>query len=83
MAHHASAIKRIKADEKKRLKNRYKRKTCTTLIKKLRSIKEKKEATAQLNVVFSHLDKLVKHNIFHKNKSANIKSNLYLHINAL
>ena len=43
----------------------------------------KKEAEKLLVNVTSLLDKLAKNNIIHKNKSANLKSKLYKHVNSL
>lgn len=83
MANHASAIKRIRSNETKRLRNRYQLKSCRTAIKKLRKIKIHEEATSALNEINSMLDKLVKRNIIHKNKSASKKSQLAKHVNQL
>ena len=43
MAHHASAKKRIRQDAKRRLRNRYYKKTTRTAIATLREIEEKKD----------------------------------------
>lgn len=76
MANHKSAIKRIRANATKRLRNRYQAKTTRNAIKKLRSAKSKAEASALLPSVISMLDKLAKRNVIHKNKAANNKSKL-------
>lgn len=83
MANHQSALKRIRANEAKRLRNRYQAKTCRTFIKKLNSTKSKQEAESLLREVFSMLDKLVKSNIIHRNKAANSKSALAKLVNNL
>ena len=44
MAHHKSAKKRMRQDAKKRLHNRYYKKSARTAIKKLREMEDKKEA---------------------------------------
>ena len=44
---------------------------------------EKSAAEALLPKVTAMLDKLAKHNIMHKNKAANLKSSIQLHVNAL
>ena len=75
MANHKSALKRIRSNEAKRLRNRYQHKTTRNAIKKLRE-SNKKEASEQLPTVISMLDKLAKNNIIHKNKAANLKSQL-------
>ena len=83
MAHHASAKKRIRQTEKRRLVNRYYKKTARTSMKKLREMKDPAEAAPFLLKVISMLDKLAKNNNIHKNKAANLKSGLTLHVNRL
>ncbi len=83
MAHHKSAIKRIRQSAKKRLQNRFYGKTTRNLISKLRDTKEKKEAQKLLPEVVSQLDKLAKRNQIHWRKAANLKSSLSLHVNKL
>ena len=83
MAHHLSAKKRIRQAEKKRLHNRYYRKSTRTAIGKLRAMTEQKDATEFFPKVVSMIDKLVKKNIWHRNKAANLKSKLQKHVNAL
>lgn len=83
MAHHKSALKRIRQDERKRLRNRYYRKSTRTSIKKLREMNEKAEAEKFLPKVISMIDKLAKRNIWHKNKAGHLKRSLMKHINAL
>ena len=76
MANHKSAIKRIRQNEKRRTRNRYYHKTARNAVQKLRNETEKTQAQASLPKVTSMLDKLVKRNIIHKNKAANLKSKL-------
>jgi small subunit ribosomal protein S20 len=83
MANHKSALKRIRANETKRLRNKYYHKTTRNAIKNLRSTTDKKVASEQLANVVSMLDKLAKRNIIHKNKAANLKSSLTKHVNAI
>ncbi len=83
MANHKSAIKRIRSNETKRLHNRYYHKTTRNAIKTLRETSDKSAATEMLPNVISMLDKLAKRNIIHKNKAANLKSSLTLHVNHL
>jgi small subunit ribosomal protein S20 len=52
-------------------------------VRKLRALTDKAEAEKMYPVVQKMLDKLAKNNIIHKNKAANIKSGLALHINKL
>lgn len=83
MANHKSALKRIRSNEAKRLRNRYQHKTTRTFIKRLRNTTDKTEAEALLKTVTSMLDKLAKRNIIHKNKAANNKSKLTRLVNSL
>tara|TARA_B100000927_G_scaffold130789_1_gene105272 strand:+ start:243 stop:494 length:252 start_codon:yes stop_codon:yes gene_type:complete len=76
MANHKSALKRIRSNDKKRLRNRFQHKTARNAIRKLRSLTTKKEANKQFPEVVSLVDKLAKKNIIHANKAANIKSKL-------
>ena len=83
MANHKSASKRIRSNESKHLRNKHQHKTTRNAIKNLRSAEKKKDAEALLSNVCSMVDKLAKNNIIHKNKAANIKSKLTLHVAAL
>jgi len=76
MANHKSAEKRIRANEVKRVRNRYQHKTTRTQIKKLRSLTVKTEAETLLKEVSSMIDKLAKKNVIHWKKAANQKSKL-------
>ena len=77
MAHHKSAIKRIRSDEAKRLRNKYYLKTTRTFIKKLRKATAKEEAEELYKKVSGMLDKLAKRNIIHKNNASNKKASLH------
>ncbi|MCB9251684.1 MAG: 30S ribosomal protein S20 [Flavobacteriales bacterium] len=83
MANHKSSIKRIRSNNTKRLRNRYQHKSTRTVIKAIRKSSSKADASSLLPKVFSMLDKLVKRNIIHKNKSANQKSKLSKFVNAM
>ncbi len=83
MAHHLSAKKRIRQNEKRRIENRYYAKTARNAINKLRSTENKEEAMKMYPQVVSMIDKLAKRNQFHKNKADNLKSKLMKHINKL
>jgi len=83
MANHKSAIKRIRQNQVKRLRNRYYATTTRTFIKRLRGLSGKQEAETLYQKVSSMLDNLVKRNIIHKNKAANNKSKLAKFVNSL
>jgi len=83
MANHKSALKRIRANNAKRLRNRFQLKTTRGYVKKLRTLKDKAAAQTLFIEVSSMLDKLAKKNIIHKNKAANNKSKLARFVNSL
>jgi small subunit ribosomal protein S20 len=83
MANHKSAIKRIREQETRRLRNRYYGKTMRNAVRKLRTTTDKGEATSMYPGITKLIDKLAKVNIIHKNKASNLKSKLALYINKL
>lgn len=83
MANHKSSLKRIRQDKVKTLHNKYYAKTMRNAVRKLRAMTDKEEAVKLYPTVQKMLDKLAKTNIIHKNKAANLKSSLALHINSL
>lgn len=83
MANHKSALKRIRSNEAKRLRNRYQAKTTRTFVKRLRQTEDKAVAQELFKKVASMLDRLAKKNIIHKNKAANNKSKLAKFVNGL
>ncbi len=83
MANHKSAEKRIRANELKRVRNRYQHKTTRTFIKRLKGTSVKSEAQELYNKVASMIDKLAKKGVIHKRKAANQKSKLSKHVSKL
>ena len=83
MANHKSALKRIRSNDAKRLRNRYQHKTARNAIKRLKSTEDKSEAAKGLPEIISMIDKLAKKNIIHNNKAANLKSQLTKHVAAM
>ncbi|MBQ0053897.1 MAG: 30S ribosomal protein S20 [Bacteroidales bacterium] len=83
MANHASADKRTRQNNTRRLHNRYYVKTTRNAIKALRNTTDKTAALALLPKVYAMLDKLAKTNIIHKNKAANLKSGIAVYVNTL
>jgi len=83
MAHHKSALKRIRQTEARNEHNKYYAKTVRNMIKSLRNTTEKDAAAEMLPKVSSYLDKLAKKNIIHDNKASNLKSGLAKHVNSL
>ena len=83
MANHKSAINRIRANNSKRLANRYYAKTMRNALKNIKMINDKSAAQQKLPEVVSIIDRLSKKGISHKNKAANLKSGLMKRINNL
>jgi small subunit ribosomal protein S20 len=83
MANHKSSLKRIRNSDSKRIRNRYQAKTLRNAMKNFLEVTSKNDATSQLPKISSMLDRLAKKNIIHKNKAANLKSELAVHINHL
>lgn len=83
MANHKSSIKRIRQTETRRLRNRYYAKTARNAVRNLRKMTDAAEAAAKLVVVTKILDKLAAKKHISKNKAANLKSKLALHVNKL
>jgi len=83
MAHHKSAIKRIRQDEARKLRNRFYKKSARTAIKKLRESTDKEAAEKFLTKVISMVDKLAKRGTWHKNKASNLKSSLMRHVSSI
>jgi small subunit ribosomal protein S20 len=67
-----SAKKKMRKDKVRTQKNKVKRETLKTLIKKVRSTNNAENLTA----VFSALDKAAKTNLIHPNKASRLKSRL-------
>lgn len=76
MAQHKSAIKRIRQDEKKRLRNKSYKSKLKTETKKFLALDSKEKAGPQLRVVESLLDRLATKRVIHPNNAANKKSQL-------
>lgn len=83
MANHKSALKRIRQNEVRRVRNKYQHKTTRNALRRLRAMSSKKDAMELLPSVCSMLDKIAKRNIIHKKKASNLKSKATLYVNAL
>ena len=83
MANHASADKRYRQSEKRRVHNKYYARTTRNAIKAIRNTTDKAAAEAAMPKVFAMIDKLAKINVIHKNKAANLKSGIAVHVNKL
>ena len=83
MANHKSALKRIRSNDKKRIRNRFQHKTTRNAIRDLKLLTKKKDAQKKLPTVISMIDKLSKTKIIHTNKAANLKSKLSKFVDSL
>lgn len=83
MANHKSALKRIRQNQKRRESNRYYAKTMRNALKQFLTNDNKKEVTEGMSSMTSMIDRLAKRNIIHKNKAANLKSEVNKHVNEL
>jgi len=92
MANNKSAEKRIKTNERNRLKNRLYKSSVRTLTKtflqnldvykKSQSVEDKAKVQNLLNSIYSLIDKGTKKNVFHKNAASRKKSQLASYLKA-
>ena len=83
MAHHKSALKRIRSSEKRRTRNRQDRKKLKTLAQAVRSSENKEVAQQALAAALPFIDKISAKGILHKNKAARQKSKLTKFVNKM
>ncbi len=69
-----SVLKRIRQNEKRRLRNKAYKTRIKNLIKKIAREKEPEKNKTTLNLLYKYVDKAVKKGIIHENKGARIKS---------
>lgn len=82
MAHHKSAIKRIKTNQKANESNRHYKSMMKTALKKVFENPEKENLEGNAKEAVSMLDKLARKGIIHKNKAANQKSRIARFLNS-
>lgn len=83
MAHHKSALKRIRTSEKARIANRFYMKRMRRSVKMVLEADNKEAAMPLLQQAESTLDRLAIKGLIHKNNAANQKSRLHRHVNNL
>lgn len=86
MANIKSQKKRIKTNEKRRLRNKSYKSELKTLVRKTReaiAAKDPEAAEAALRITGRKLDKAVSKGVIHKNQAANRKSKLAKQVDAL
>jgi small subunit ribosomal protein S20 len=83
MAQHKSAEKRARQNVKRHARNKAALTKMKTLIRNVRSAKEKDKATSALKTAVKALDQLASKGLIHKNKASNQKSALTKFVNTL
>ena len=83
MAHHKSAIKRIRSSRRRKLYNRTNKKLVREAIKAVRMSTELSVASVALRKAFSVLDRATARGVVKKNTAANRKSSLAKHVQKL
>ena len=83
MAQHKSAEKRARSARRREARNTQWKSRMRTEIKKLRTATEKAKASQDLRTTVKLLDQLAARGVIHRNKAANLKSQLTLLVNAM
>ena len=86
MANHKSTIKRIRSDERKRIRNRFIRSRTRTFVKKAQNALNSGDVDAARTATMEairQLDKAASKGVYHKNTAARTKSRLMSKLNAL
>ena len=76
MPSHKSAWKRMRQNERKRMRNRAHRSFLRGTVRSFTTLDEVEQATEQFPEVVSTIDKAVKKGIIHRRKAARLKSQL-------
>lgn len=83
MAQHKSSEKRIRSTARRKKRNAEQKSAMKTLLKKVRTEKDKAKAAEALKQTVSLLDTLAGKRVIHPNKAANQKSKLTKIVNKL
>lgn len=83
MPQHKSAEKRVRQNEKRRLRNRFHKSRMRTMIKQLRQTEDKAQAEALLREVKATLDRLATKRVITPSRAARTKSQLEHLVNGL
>ena len=78
-----AAIKRVRQEKTRNVRNRYQMSRYRTLQKELLSTTDKAKAAVLLKEACSLVDKLAKRNVLHKNNASHHKSRLTNFVNTL
>jgi small subunit ribosomal protein S20 len=83
MAQHASAEKRYRQSERRRIRNKASISKMKTLVKNVQAAPDKEKAQKAYRSAVKFLDQLAAKGVIHKNKAANQKSRLTRLVNAM
>ena len=83
MAHHQSALKRIRQTKTRKLYNRLNKKMVKEAVKSVRTATVYEDAMAKFQKATSILDKVSMRGIIHKNNASNKKSSLSAYVKSL
>lgn len=83
MANHPSAEKRARISKRRTVRNSAAKTKMRSALKRVRSAKEKTEATTELRKTVKLLDQLAAKGVIPKNRAANQKSKLTKLVNAM
>jgi len=83
MANHASAVKRARQNETRRLRNKAIHSKINTLVKKVLSTSEKEQAEVILIEAVSSIDKAASKGKLHKNTAGRKKARITKYVNTL
>ena len=76
MAHHKSALKRIRQTRTRKIYNRLNKKQMKEALKAVRSCKAFEEGVEKLTSAMRTLDRVAAHGVIHKNTASRYKSRL-------
>jgi small subunit ribosomal protein S20 len=83
MAQHKSAEKRTRVSKRREDRNIQWKSRLRRAVKRVRALREKEKAAAELKKTIRLLDQLAAKRIIHRNKAANAKSRLTRFVNTL
>ncbi len=83
MAHHKSALKRMRQSRKRRLYNRLNKKAAKFAIRAVSEATTFEEAAEKFRLATKILDRISAKNVMHSNTASNKKSSLAKHVNKL
>ena len=83
MAHHKSALKRIRQTQTKKIYNRFNKKQMREAVKAVRACKAFELGVEKLTTAMKTLDRVAAHGVIHKNTASRYKSRLAKYVKGL